>query len=82
MAKVCALDLRHSAFPDGAAAVGSVAKTTQLILRRDVAGLLCFALIGPRSLGDYLWNTLLEAGGEWRAAAAGSLALQILESHG
>ncbi len=80
MAKVCALDLQPSAFPDGAAAFGSVAKTTQLILRKDVAGLLCFALIGPRSLGDYLWKVLLEAGEEWRVTPAGGHALEILES--
>ena len=81
MTKVCALDLQTSAFPDGAAAIGSVAKTTQLILRRDVAGLLCFVLIGPRSLGDYLWRVLLQAGEEWGLAPAGTQAMEILESH-
>ena len=81
MAKVCALDLQPSAFPDGAAAFGSVAKTTQLILRRDVGDVLCFALIGPRSLGAYLWKVLLEAGEEWQVAPAGTDALEILDSH-
>ena len=81
MAKVCALDLQPSAFPDGAAAFGSVAKTTQLILRKDVSDLLCFALIGPRSFGDYLWKVMLEAGEEWQVAPAGTDALEILDSH-
>ena len=81
MAKICGLNLQPSAFPDGAAAFASVAKTSQLILRRDVAGLLCFILVGPRSLGDYLWRVLVEAGAEWQLRTAGTQALEILEAH-
>jgi sarcosine oxidase subunit alpha len=81
MAKVCGLDLQPSAFPDGTAAFASIAKTSQLILRRDVAGLLCFVLVGPRSLGDYLWRVLEEAGAEWQLVTAGTQALGILEAH-
>jgi sarcosine oxidase subunit alpha len=79
MARVCGLDLHTTAFPDGSAAIGSVAKTTQLIVRRDLAGILCFLLIGARSYGDYLWKVLLKAGAEWQIQPSGTAALGMLQ---
>ena len=40
----------------------SVAKTTQLIIRRDLGEQPAYALIGGRSLAAYLWQTIMEAG--------------------
>ncbi|MCP5095608.1 MAG: hypothetical protein GY943_08660, partial [Chloroflexi bacterium] len=51
-----------SEFPNGMAKQSSVAKTTQIIIRRDLGNMPAYALIGGRSLAVYLWQTILEAG--------------------
>jgi heterotetrameric sarcosine oxidase gamma subunit len=76
LGQLCGLDLTH--FPDGEARQGSVAKTAQLILRRDLGGLPAFSLIGARSLGAYLWEAFLEAGRNWGIAPIGQAALRAL----
>ena len=58
LSRLCALDFHPDHFPDGAARQTSVAKTTQLVIRDDVAGVLSYALVGARSLGAYLWTTI------------------------
>lgn len=77
LGQLCGLDLAR--FPDGEARQSSVAKTAQLILRRDLGGLPAFSLIGARSLGAYLWEALLEAGRSQGIAPIGQAALALLE---
>lgn len=68
LARLCPLDFHHAQFPNGAARQTSVARTAQLIIRDDVwigdgkQATASYCLIGPRSLGAYLWTTLLDAG--------------------
>jgi len=64
LGRACPLDLRATAFPDGAARQSSVARTAQLILRHDLDGgrLPSYVIIGARSLGAYLWDTLIDLG--------------------
>jgi aminomethyltransferase len=62
LSHLCGLDFHHGQFPNLAARQSSVAKTRQLILRHDLDGLPVYALIGARSLAEYLWKTILEAG--------------------
>ncbi|MBI2504106.1 MAG: hypothetical protein HYW07_12845 [Candidatus Latescibacteria bacterium] len=76
LGQLCGLDLAR--FPDGEARQGSVAKTAQLILRRDLGGLPAFSLIGARSLGAYLWEAFLEAGRAQGIAPLGQAALRAL----
>jgi len=65
LGRLCALDLDAAAFPDRTARQTSVAKTTQLIIRDDLPdGQPSYYLSGARSLGAYLWSTLLAAGEE------------------
>lgn len=78
LSKLCALDFHPSAFPPGHTAISSVAKTTQLIRRHDLHDLLSFTIIGPWSLGGYLWDTMLEAGQEWNIQPVGRKALDLL----
>jgi heterotetrameric sarcosine oxidase gamma subunit len=80
MRKVCGLDFYSEAFPDGAARQSSVAKTTQLVIRRDIGPLTAFSIIGARSLGAYLWDILLESGQELGVVPVGRAALQALEA--
>ena len=79
MSKVCGLDFSTDRFPDGQALQSSVAKTNQLIIRRDLGELPAYSLIGARSLGAYLWSVLMEAGTEWDIQPIGRSAHQSLE---
>lgn len=79
LSKVCALDFHVLAFPNGAAKQSSVAKTSQLVIRRDIGSLPAFSIIGGQSLGAYLWDVLAEAGREWGLVPAGRAALDVLE---
>lgn len=78
LSKVCGLDFHPAEFPDGTAKQSSVVKTTQLIIRRDIGELPAFSIIGAQSLGAYVWNTIMEAGGEWGLAPIGRAAIEAL----
>lgn len=80
MSRVCGLDFADAAFPDGAAKQTSVARTTQLVIRRDAAELPAFSVLGARSLGAYLWEILMEAGADLQIAPVGLGAIRALES--
>ena len=79
LSKLCGLDFHPSIFPDMAAKQSSFAKTSQLIIRRDIVGLVAFSIIGARSLGEYLWSTIIEAGREWDITLLGQSALNTLQ---
>ncbi len=76
--QVCGLDFHKTTFADGMARQTSVAKINQLIIRRDLGALPSFALVGARSMGEYLWGVLWEAGEEWDIAPVGMAALDSL----
>lgn len=78
LSRLCGLDFHGSQFANYSAKQSSVAKTTQLILRRDVGDLPTYALIGPRSLGAYLWETILEAGQNLGIQTGGTAVLDQL----
>ena len=79
LSKLCGLDFHPSVFPNMAAKQSGFAKTTQLIIRRDIVGLAAFSIIGARSLGEYLWHTVIEAGCEWDITLIGQSALNTLQ---
>ena len=56
--------LDFSKFANGTTQQSSVAKTVQLIIRRDAGGVPAFSIIGARSLGAYLWDILRRSGAE------------------
>lgn len=78
LSKVCGLDFDLERFLDGDARQSSVAKTRQLIVRGDLGGLPSYSLIGGRSLGAYLWDTLMQAGAEFAVAPLGLRDLRAL----
>ena len=79
LSKVCGLDFDDEVFSDGEAAQTSLAKTRQLILRRDVGSLSAYSIIGRRSLGAYVWGILEEAGSEWEIGPIGLSGLTRLD---
>ncbi|MDE2890546.1 MAG: hypothetical protein OXR72_20290 [Gemmatimonadota bacterium] len=80
MSRVCGLDFTAAGFPEGAAKQTSVARTTQLVIRRDAAELPAFSVLGARSLAAYLWDILMEAGADLQIAPIGTGAVRALES--
>ncbi len=82
MSRVCGLDFTGGAFPDGAGKQTSVARTTQLVIRRDAVDLPAYSILGARSLASYLWDILIEAGTGLQIAPIGLGAIRVLESPG
>lgn len=78
LSKLCGLDFHPSAFPNETAKQSSLAKTTQLIIRRDIGELSTFSIIGTQSLGPYVWDTMMEAGREFGIVPIGTAALDAL----
>ena len=78
LSKGCGLDFQPSVFPNETAKQSSLAKTTQLIIRRDIGDLPAFSIIGAQSLGPYVWDTLMEAGREFGVVPIGRAALDAL----
>lgn len=63
--KVCSLDWSDPMTPDGAVASASVAKVTCDLARRDVDGTPSYLVFCDRSLGQYLFDALIDAGDEF-----------------
>jgi heterotetrameric sarcosine oxidase gamma subunit len=80
MTRVCGLDFSPAAFPNQSARQSSVAKTRQLIIRRDHGSWPSYTMFGARSLAAYLWGVLLEAGRPFGLAPVGLEALSTLEA--
>jgi heterotetrameric sarcosine oxidase gamma subunit len=65
LAKICALDLDESKFPDGSAAQTSLAKVRTLIVHLDNARTTAYYLIVDRSLALYVWEVVCDAAQEF-----------------
>jgi len=63
--KVCGLDWSDPMTPDGAVTSGSVAKVTCDVVRDDQASTRSYLIACDRSLGQYLFDALLDAGHEF-----------------
>lgn len=79
LGKLCGLDFSDEAFPNLTIKQTSVAKTKQMVIRRDFDPLLAYTLVGAQSLATYLWEVILEAGQEFGIAPIGVAALRELE---
>lgn len=73
LAKVCAIDFSDAVTPNGAAFRTSVAKLVTDIVRDDQDGELSFLLHCERSSGQYLFDSLRDAGTEFEIDIRGFL---------
>ncbi|HEY4535082.1 MAG TPA: 2Fe-2S iron-sulfur cluster-binding protein [Enteractinococcus sp.] len=69
--KLCSLELSDDIVPDGSALRSSVAGVVTDIIRDDVDGTRSYLVHCERSSGQYLWDTLIDAGSEYRLVEAG-----------
>ncbi len=65
LAKVCGVDFSEEVTPDGAAFRSSVAKLVTDVVRDDQDGVLSYLLHCERSSGQYLFDSLIDAGDEF-----------------
>jgi heterotetrameric sarcosine oxidase gamma subunit len=65
LSKVCAVDLADAVTPDGGAFRSSVAKLATDVVRDDLEGVRSYLLHCERSFGQYLFDSLLDAGREF-----------------
>jgi heterotetrameric sarcosine oxidase gamma subunit len=65
LAKVCAIDLSDAMCPDGAAFRGTVANVVSDVVRQDSAGIRSYLIHCERSIGQFLFDALLDAGAEF-----------------
>lgn len=69
--KLCSLELSDDIVPNGAALRSSVAGVVTDIVRDDVNGTRSYLLHCERSSGQYLWDTIFDAGAEYRLEETG-----------
>ncbi len=76
--KLTALDLNPTAFSNLRCAQGDIAKVHALVLRADVKTQLAYEVYCRREFGEYLWQTLRDAGQEFGVVPFGVAAVRQL----
>jgi heterotetrameric sarcosine oxidase gamma subunit len=71
LSKLCGLNFATDAFPSGQVRQTSAAKIKTLIVRADEDQTPVYFLHVERSLGQYFWETLIDAGQEFGIASTG-----------
>jgi heterotetrameric sarcosine oxidase gamma subunit len=79
LGKLVSLDLREAAFPNLGCACTPLAHTPTTVLRRDRNALPGFEILFRSEFGEYLWDSVMEAGAEFEMAPFGLAALRLLE---
>ncbi|MDQ4105586.1 MAG: hypothetical protein M3157_00200 [Actinomycetota bacterium] len=72
LSKVCGIDLSDEITPNGAAFRSSVAKVATNVVRDDEEDVRSYLLHCERSYGQYLFDALLDAGGEFGVEVSSS----------
>ena len=80
--KLTALDLSPSAFCNLSCAQGAVAKIHTLVMRADVKTQLAYEIFCRREFGEYMWQTLHDAGQEFGVIPFGMAAARQLQTEG
>ncbi len=60
--RLCSLDLRETAFPDGSLTRAPLARVNTWIRRRDRSALRAYEISVSREYGEYVWGAIWEAG--------------------
>ena len=77
-AKLCGVDLRAPAFPQGRVAQTSIARLNGVIVRDDRGPAPFFHLLADCAAAEYLWDCLLDAMAEFDGRPVGLTALREL----
>ena len=80
LCKLTALDLSPRQFADLTCAQGSVAKVHAFVVRADIGSELAYEVYCGREFGEYLWDTLRDAGQEFGVVPFGVAAQRLLRA--
>jgi sarcosine oxidase subunit gamma len=80
-AKICAIDMRLSKFPDLSIAQTSVAKMSAIVVRCDLGSTPVFHLLADVASALYFSTCLLDAAREFGGELAGLRQLETLDAH-
>ena len=78
-AKLCGVDLRPHKFADGAIAQTSIARLNGIVIRADLGAVPAFHFLTDSASARYMWESFLDAMGEWGGAPVGLSALRALD---
>ncbi len=76
--KLVDLDVCGDAFPNLACAQTGVHHTYSILMRRDIQSLRAYLILVNREYGEWLWETVLDAGAECGIRPFGSAAHELL----
>ena len=79
LAAVTEIDTSPHSFPDMSCAQGSISQVHATLIRHDLGDLPCYHVYVDRAYGEYLWETLTEAGGRYDITPFGTTALNRLQ---
>ena len=80
LASLTELNLSDEAFADLRCGQVKMAGIHGTLLRRDMAGLLCYELYFTREFGEYMWDVLMEAGERYDGLPVGFEAMELLST--
>ena len=78
LAGVTETDTSPHGFPDMSCAQGSISQIHATLIRHDLGDLPCYYIYVDRAYGEYLWETLVEAGSRYGITPFGTSALARL----
>ncbi len=79
-AKLCGVDLRPHKFAPGAVAQTSIARLNGIVIRADQDETLAYHFLTDSASALYMWESFLDAMGEWGGAPVGLDAVRGLAS--
>jgi sarcosine oxidase subunit alpha len=79
LSRLTELDIGPDALPDWSSAQAKIAEVSGILVRRDAGDLLGFDLYFSRDYGEYMWESLMEAGEDYLIVPFGIDALGRLE---
>ena len=79
LAAVTEIDTSPHGFPDMSCAQGSISQVHATLIRHDLGDLPCYYVYVDRAYGEYLWETLTEAGSRYGITPFGTAALARLQ---
>ncbi len=77
-AKLCGVDLRPAQFPPWSVAQTILARSSAIIIRDPLAGMLAYHVLGDSASAVYIWDTLAEAMKEFEGGVIDRDALRSL----
>ena len=79
LAGVTETDTSPHSFPDLSCAQGSISQVHATLIRHDLEDLPCYYIYVDRAYGEYLWETLIEAGSRYGITPFGTAAFNRLQ---